>query len=232
MPDGPKINLGSWAHAPRDWINIDGSWNAWLSQHPRLYSLAQAAGVLPDWATETKWPDNILVHDLRKPLPFRDGFAEAIYGSHLLEHLYLVEAEALLRECNRVLRSGGILRLVVPDARAAVEEYLGARPFGDSDEKASLPAADRLNERLGFRDRHPPAGSLPYRVYAALHDFHSHKWMYDEESLSAELEKAGFQDVRRMGYLESRIEGIESVELRKRVIDECGICIEGVKPRV
>jgi predicted SAM-dependent methyltransferase len=192
--------------------------------------VAEAAGVLPEWAADTKWPDNILVHDLRKPLPFRDEHAGAIYGSHVLEHLYLAEAESLLRECNRVLRPGGVLRVVVPDARAAVEEYLGKRPFGDSEEKTSMHAADRLNERLGFRDRHSPAGSLPYRIYAALNDFHTHKWMYDEESLSARFEEAGFEEVRRMGYLETRIVGIESVELRKRVIDQCGICIEGVKP--
>ena len=218
MPDGPKINLGSWAHAPEDWINIDGSWNAWLSQRPRLRRAAEKAGVLPDWASDTEWPDNILVHDLRKPLPFPDDHAGAIYGSHVLEHLYLVEAEALLRECFRVLRESGVLRLVVPDLRAAVDEYASG---GD---------ADSLNERLGLRDRLPPSGNPAYRVYATLKDFHSHKWMYDEESLSARMQAAGFEDVRGMGYLESRIDGIEAVELRHRVIDERGICVEGVRP--
>ena len=184
MPDGPKINLGSWAHAPEDWINIDGSWNAWLSQRPRLRRAAEKVGVLPDWASDTEWPENILVHDLRKPLPFPDRYAGAIYGSHVLEHLYLVEAEALLGECRRVLRGGGVLRLVVPDLRAAVDEYVSG---GD---------ADSLNERLGLRDRQPPSGNPAYRMYSALKDFHSHKWMYDEASLSSRLEAAGFEDVR------------------------------------
>ena len=218
MADGPKINLGSWAHAPEGWINVDGSWNAWLSQRPRLRRAAEALGVLPDWASETDWPPNILVYDLRKPLPFADGFAGAIYGSHVLEHLYLVEAERLLRECFRVLRPGGLLRLVVPDLRAIVEEYLA-----DGD-------ADRINERLAFRDRKPPSGNPAYRVYSALKDFHSHKWMYDAESLVARVEAAGFSDVRERRYLESGIEGIEEVELRARVVDERGICVEGVKP--
>ncbi len=231
MPDSLKINLGSWAHAPESWINVDGSWNAWLSQHPRLRRAAEAAGVLPEWASETEWPPNILVHDLRKPLPLPDGVASAVYGSHVLEHLYLDEGERLLQECHRVLRPGGILRLVVPDLRAVVEEYLGERPFADSEENvAELSAADRMNERLRFRDRHPPSGNVAYRTYSALKDFHSHKWMYDAESLTARFEAAGFTDVRELGYLESRIEGIEEVELRKRVVDECGICIEGSKP--
>jgi SAM-dependent methyltransferase len=231
VPDGPKINLGSWAHAPETWINVDGSWNAWLSQRPRLRRAAEAVGVLPAWASDTEWPPNIVVHDLRKPLPFPDGFASAVYGSHVLEHLYLDEGERLLLECDRVLSSGGLLRLVVPDLRAAVDEYLGERPYADSEQKeAAIGRADRMNERLGLRDRHPPRGNVAYRTYSALKDFHSHKWMYDAESLTSRFESAGFTAVRELGFLESRIEGIEEVELRHRVVDECGICVEGVKP--
>jgi SAM-dependent methyltransferase len=227
---GLRINLGSWKHAPRGWVNIDGSWNAWLSKRPRLRRAAGALGALPEWARADDWPENVRVHDIRKGLPFPDGSAVAIYGSHILEHLYLSEAEALLRECRRILRRGGVLRLVVPDLRAAVAEYLGEGRYADSDEKgAELSRADRLNERLALRDRRPPGGNLPYRLYGALKDFHSHKWMYDAESLIARFEAAGFDDVRELGYLDSRIDGIEAVELRKRVIDECGVCIEGVK---
>jgi SAM-dependent methyltransferase len=228
---GPKINLGSWAHAPASWINVDGSWNAWLSQRPRLRRAAETLRVLPEWASETRWPPNIVVHDLRKPLPFPDEFAVAVYGSHVLEHLYLVEADRLLAECFRALRRGGRLRLVVPDLRAVVAEYVGERPFADSEQKAAeLSAADRMNERLGLRDRRPPGGNAAYRAYAATKDFHSHKWMYDAESLIARVEAAGFRDVRERSYLDSDIEGIREVELRKRVVDECGLVVEGEKP--
>jgi predicted SAM-dependent methyltransferase len=230
MAEGPKIHLGSWRNAPESWINVDGSWNAWLSKRPQLRRAAGALGVLPEWAAEGDWPASVVVHDLRKGLPFPDGFAGAIYGSHLIEHLYLEEAERLLAECHRVLQAGGVLRLVVPDLGAIVREYLGERPFADSEAKATAPRADRVNERLMLRDRRPPAGNPAYRVYTAIKDFHSHKWMYDAESLAARLGAAGFVDVREMAYLESRIEAIDEVEIRKRVVDECGICIEGVKP--
>jgi hypothetical protein len=112
-----------------------------------------------------------------------------------------------------------------------VAEYLGERPFADSERKAAeLGVADRLNERLGLRDRVPPRGNAAYRAYAATKDFHSHKWMYDAESLTAHVEAAGFRDAREREYLDSDIEGIRDVELRKRVIDECGVIVEGAKP--
>jgi SAM-dependent methyltransferase len=226
-----RINLGSWKHAPEGWVNVDGSWNAWLSKRPWLRRAAGAARVLPERAREDEWPDNVVVHDLRKRLPFGDGSAEAVYGSHVLEHLYLEEGARLLRECHRVLGPGGVLRLVVPDLGAAVREYTGERPFADSEQKAAeMSRADLLNERLRLRDRYAPRGNPAYRTYTALKDFHSHKWMYDAESLIARFEAVGFEDVREMGYLESRIPEIQEVEIRERVIDECGICIEGVRP--
>ena len=233
MPDPPrKLHLGSWTVAPPTWINIDASWGARLAKHPRLRRAVAAARLAPTEVLETEWPPDILVHDLRKPLPFPDGYAGAVYGSHVLEHLWLAEAERLLAECFRVLEPGGVLRIVVPDLRAIVQEYLGENPFGTqpNDREAELVAADRMVERLSFRGREPPRGGPLYRLYASLVDLHSHKWMYDFESLALRFRQHGFVDVREMGFEESRIDGIGEVELRHRVVDECGICVEGVKP--
>ena len=187
----------------------------------------KASRLAPASLFEAEWPPHILVHDLRKPLPFADGFAAAVYGSHVLEHLYFTEAKRLLAECFRVLEPGGVLRLVVPDLRAIVGEYLGERP---ADGSGAESAADRMNERLLLRPAEPPRGSFLYRLYSAATEFHWHKWMYDADSLAAHLRAAGFADVLEMGYNESRIDGIEEVERRERVVDECGVCVEGVKP--
>lgn len=60
-------------------------------------------------------PDNIIVHNLAKGIPFPDGSVDVVYHSHLLEHLDRDVAERFLREVQRVLRLGGIQRIVVPD---------------------------------------------------------------------------------------------------------------------
>ena len=219
-----RVNLGCGPDAPEGWLNVDGSWNAWFTHHQRLRRVLELAGVINATNQGANWKMSPLVHDLSKPLPFSDNTFSAIYGSHVLEHLYRNQALALISECKRVLRPGGILRLVVPDLHAMVAEYLNSKNNG-----SSKSAADNLNERLAFRSPAPPVGNVLSRFYAVWKDFHSHKWMYDSDSLAHYLTVAGFREVSRKEFLSSDISGIEEVEQPNRVLDGAGVCIEGKK---
>ncbi|HEV2140233.1 MAG TPA: methyltransferase domain-containing protein, partial [Candidatus Dormibacteraeota bacterium] len=64
------------------------------------------------------------IWDLRKPLPFPDGTVEAIFHEHLLEHLSYWDGVSLFRECRRLLRAGGVLRLGVPDFGRYARDYV------------------------------------------------------------------------------------------------------------
>ena len=64
--------------------------------------------------------------DLRRGIPFGAESFDAVYHSHVLEHLAPRDGRALLRECWRVLRPGGVLRIAVPDLETIAKEYLGA----------------------------------------------------------------------------------------------------------
>jgi len=226
-----KLHLGCGRDTPEGWINLDGSWNARLAKYPTLRRLAKTLRILPASLLDIPWSPDILIHDVRNPLPFQDNSLCAIYASHLLEHLYLEEAKRLLRECFRVLQPNGVLRMVVPDLRAIVSEYMGENPFGNSsDERKEISRADKLNMRLLLRNPEPPSGNILYKVYTALKDFHSHKWMYDAESLITYFKWANFVDVQEMGFHHSRIEGIEKIEQAGRVLNGAGICVEGIKP--
>ena len=63
-------------------------------------------------------------HDITKGLPFRDNEFHAVYHSHVLEHLQPADGEKLLDECFRVLRPGGVLRIVVPNLEQIATLYL------------------------------------------------------------------------------------------------------------
>lgn len=66
-----------------------------------------------------------LYHDLfdEKPLPFDDGSAELVYTSHTIEHVDNSAVDYLFRDVYRILKPGGIFRVVVPDARLAYEAW-------------------------------------------------------------------------------------------------------------
>jgi predicted SAM-dependent methyltransferase len=80
------------------------------------------------------WPENIVRRDLSEPLPLADGVADAVYSSHMLEHLFLEDAKAFLRECAWVTKPGGIIRLAPPDAELWAGELLdaGSDPGGEA----------------------------------------------------------------------------------------------------
>ena len=223
-----KLHLGCGLNTPADWLNVDGSWNAKVAKYPLIKRIIRRVGLIPVEQFEIPWNSEIFIHDVRSPLPFQDGGFRYIYASHLLEHLYWEEGQRLIRECLRVLKPGGCLRMVVPDLRAIIEEY----NHRDSVENASVKKADRFNDRMLLRARRPPSGNFLYRIYSLLNDFHSHKWMYDADSLTKCLQDAGFIDVQEMAFCDSRISSIEDIEVPERVLDGAGICVEGVRPEI
>jgi len=57
-------------------------------------------------------------------IPFEDGRFDVVYHSQVLEHVPKDKAPAFLADCLRVLKPGGILRVVVPDLEDITREYL------------------------------------------------------------------------------------------------------------
>lgn len=94
-----KINIGCGQTFHPDWINVDFHSN-------RL---------------------DIIEADVRKKLPFDNEQFDAVYHSHLLEHLGREDGERFILECCRILKVEGVIRVVVPDFGDIVNEYLGLR---------------------------------------------------------------------------------------------------------
>lgn len=226
-----RINLGCGPDAPANWINVDGSWNAWFTHHPGLRRFFESIGLFRKGSGE-QWKVRPLVHDITKPLPFPANSVSAIYGSHVLEHLYRSDAVQLLADCKRVLKPGGILRLVVPDVQTMARNYLAMKASHreSTDHGEGEAAADLLNDQLGFRSSAPPTGSFIFKFYDVWKDFHHHKWMYDADSLAKLMTGAGYSSVAEKGFCQSDIPGIEEVEVGPRVLDGVGACVEGKKP--
>jgi hypothetical protein len=139
LPQPIRLNLGS-GHIPRKgYVNVDSR----------------------------KLDGVDVVADVRR-LPFEPGTVEEIYASHLVEHFPIEELRSVvLPHWRDLLRPGGRLVAIVPDAEAMVRETAeGRMPFDDF-------------QRVMFGDQE--------------YDGDFHFSTYTPDSLSALLAEAGFQ---------------------------------------
>ena len=90
-----KINLGcGWRNFGKDWIHIDGG------DYPHLDS------------------KDIL------NLPYEDNSIDLIYASHVIEYFDREEILDILKKWRSKLKSGGILRLAVPNFKEIARLYI------------------------------------------------------------------------------------------------------------
>lgn len=80
----------------------------------------------PDWINMDVAPSDpgVLKCDLSRGIPLSDGHCEVVYHSAVLEHFRQQEARRFLRECHRVLKPGGVIRIGVPDLEQLCRLYL------------------------------------------------------------------------------------------------------------
>jgi len=80
----------------------------------------------PDWVNVdfVSSGEGVIVADLSKGIPFPDGYFDVVYHSHLLEHFSSMDAVGFIKECYRVLRPKGVLRIAVPDLEGIASTYL------------------------------------------------------------------------------------------------------------
>ena len=121
-------------------------------------------------------------HDLRNGFPLSDNSVDAIYSSHLLEHIPYPGLLALLRESHRVLKPEGVFLACVPNARHYIEAYIENKRFLPEDKVF----------RPGWVETGSAIDELKYFAYMAG----EHCYMFDEENLLNTLRAGGFEDVR------------------------------------
>ncbi len=214
------LNLGCGIDAPEEWLNVDVSPQVLLTKYKLLIGFFNKFGLVD---MNNKWPENVMWLNLNKKLPFPNNSFLGIYSSHTFEHLYYENATNLTKECIRVLKPGGTLRLVLPDLHSTVKKYFNSETnFIESGE-----AAIKLNEELMFCPKKEESGLKGF--YYKFTGFHKHKWMYDKWSLKKLFNDAGFRNINFPEFRKSNLPDLSKIENESRVFNGAGIIVEGIK---
>ncbi len=136
-------------------------------------------------------PDRYL--DLARRLPYGSGSATHAYSNNFLEHLRRDDALRHLRECFRVLRPGGRLRVVTPDAEYYARAYLARDPL----------IADRAQSPYWPEWIVDPLDVLNTIMRGSSERGWIHEWLWDAPLLARTLTSIGFTDAQRMPLDES-----------------------------
>lgn len=170
--------------------------NRWVpSRRKRLASLQDRSEidlhfgsgpqVIPGWVNVDAfaYPGLDAELDLRHPLPLASGSCRFIFSEHTLEHFTVNEASRICEEYFRLLRKGGVCRIVVPDAG----RYW--RAYQERDEQWFSTVGAEY--------------TVPLEVVNEIYYGHYHQWMYDYELLRETLRKAGFSNIQHSAHLAS-----------------------------
>ncbi len=171
MTQTVKINLGSGHWKFEDWVNVD------LNMESQPEVCANLASVLP----------------------FRTGIADLMHSEDFIDQLELENARLFLNECHRILKPGGVIRILTPDLERLAQLYLH-----DHDQLKHL-----WNDHVGVELQTGTVGE----IFNTGMRFAGHTFLYDAETFTLLASDCGF-DARRVDFQKSEIPELCGLDLR------------------
>jgi predicted SAM-dependent methyltransferase len=148
--------------------------------------------------------------DATERFPVGDATFEYVFSEHQIEHIDHEQGRHLLRECFRVLRPGGRLRVATPDLDRLLR--LAASPRSAIQERYIRWITDEFI-RDDSEYRHTSVINNAFRAWG-------HQFLYDAETLRLDMEVAGFVDVTRFAPGESAVEVLCGVDSHGHAISD------------
>lgn len=197
-----KLNLGSGPVFVPGFINLDNSPNLYLRRLSWLKKLLFNLGIL-NAQHLINW-DTRIVHKNILKLNYPQNSIDFIYSSHFLEHIFFYQSEQLLKNCLKILKPKGMLRLALPDYDLFIDEYTSNRSLNPYD------ALFVFEQRLLSHPLNKP-NKLENLV---LRNSHIHKWHPTKGFVFKLLIDIGFKDVSVKNYREGSFPDLDLIENR------------------
>lgn len=191
------INVGCGYAIGKSWHNFDASPSLYFEKIPILGNLYTI--------NDARFPTDARCGDIVKKQLCTSNSADAVFCSHMLEHVSLEECKKAIGNIYSMLKTGGCFRLIVPDLNYFALQYI---------DNPNIDGAHKFMKDSGLGIERP-AVSMFEKLRRAI-GFSRHLWMYDEKTLTFELERVGFMKIRRCVFGDAQIPEFSEVEDRGR----------------
>lgn len=150
---------------------------------------------------------SVLQLDATGVFPLADATLDYAWSEHMIEHISHDDGVAMLHECHRVLKNGGRIRIATPDLQFLVELHRA--------DKSPVQREYIQWSTDNFITKAPYPGDA-FVINNFFRDW-GHMFIYDEKTLRAAMERAGFVDVTRCELNESTDPELRGLENEQRM---------------
>lgn len=210
-----NLGCGTKTNSSPNVINIDWSIQLRIKKNP-IFKIAVPILLRGERLKKFRTlSENIMVYNLSKGLPFKSNSIDAVYHSHMLEHLDRHIAEKFLLDIKRVLVPHGIIRIVVPDFEQAAKNYISHISTSEKDSSEANKHdfyISTLLEQSVRKEAHGTSQQKPLRRFIenlllgdARQRGETHQWMYDRINLKSLLLNLGYNNCQIKSYSTSSI---------------------------
>jgi len=175
------------------------------SHEVRCVQFGAGGNPLREWLNTDLEPQSSEVSflDITEPLPFADGSIDFVFSEHLIANLRHADGASHLRECFRVLKPSGRVRVATPDLQFLIDIYTHTDHSDTQSRYVQRTIAEAFPQD-GFYD-----GAFVLNHFVRNW---GHQFIYDERTLSTALQRAGFEQVRRWPVGESDDPRLQNLE--------------------
>jgi predicted SAM-dependent methyltransferase len=200
--------------------------NQYLKAHEvRALQIGTGPNPLKAWLNSDLYArDEVIKLDATKPFPLPDQAFNFIYSEHMIEHVPWECGFGMLQECFRIMKPGGVIRIVTPDLNHLIKVT-----------REDADAADQAYVKW-YLGHHFPDAALPGNTWLLNKFVRSwgHQFIYDETTLAQTLERAGFQNPTRGvtgTSVNSMLQGLENESrMPPGFLNRESIVMEATKP--
>jgi predicted SAM-dependent methyltransferase len=157
--------------------------------------------------TDLRPTDTVAFLDATKVFPIEDQLFDYIHSEHMIEHLAWLDGQAMLRECWRILKPGGTIRIATPDLQVFASLY---------DHKQGSLAERYIKWITDLYLQGTPAYHAGFIINSIFYRW-DHKFVYDGWLLEMALREAGFTEVKRFVVGQSDDENLMGIEMHGKI---------------